>query len=181
MGKTNMDEFAMGSTTETSAFGVTRNPWNPGHVPGGSLRRFCRRRLRQENVFLPWEAIQGDPDPPARGLLRGGGNETHLWHGFPLRPDRLRFFTGSDRPPFAGMSPTVPARAEVISSRDPKDSTSLERETDFTLALTADVEGMRIGIPRDYLGEGLDREVKEAVLQAAENCVKGAPSWKSLT
>ena len=56
---------------------------------------------------------------------------------------------------------------EVISSHDTKDSTSMERETDFTSALTADVSGMRIGIPRDYLGEGLDGEVKEAVLRAA--------------
>ena len=56
---------------------------------------------------------------------------------------------------------------EAISSHDTKDSTSMERETDFTSALTADVSGMRIGIPRDYLGEGLDGEVKEAVLRAA--------------
>lgn len=69
---------------------------------------------------------------------------------------------------------------EAISSHDTKDSTSMERETDFTSALTADVSGMRIGIPRDYLGEGLDGEVKEAVLRQPESLRKKGRCWRNL-
>lgn len=170
LGKTNMDEFAMGSTTETSAFGVTRNPWNPGHVPGGSSGGSAAAVAAGECFFALGSDTGGSIRQPAGFCGVVGMKPTY---GTVSRYGLIAYGSSLDQiGPLCRDVSDCAAVLEVISSRDPKDSTSLERETDFTLALTADVEGMRIGIPRDYLGEGLDREVKEAVLQAAEELRK---------
>lgn len=165
LGKTNMDEFAMGSTTETSAYGVTRNPWNPEHVPGGSSGGSAAAVAAGECYFALGSDTGGSIRQPAGFCGVVGMKPTY---GTVSRYGLIAYGSSLDQiGPLCRDVSDCAAVLEAISSHDTKDSTSMQRETDFTSALTADVSGMRIGIPRDYLGEGLDGEVKEAVLRAA--------------
>ncbi len=166
LGKTNMDEFAMGSTTETSAFGVTRNPWNPEHVPGGSSGGSCAAVAAAECFFALGSDTGGSIRQPASFCGVTGLKPTY---GTISRYGLIAYGSSLDQiGPVAKDVTDCAAILEVLASHDAKDSTSLERnDYDFTQALSNDVKGMRIGIPADYLGEGLDQSVKEAVLKAA--------------
>ena len=166
LGKTNMDEFAMGSTTETSAYGVTRNPWNPEHVPGGSSGGSCAAVAAAECFYALGSDTGGSIRQPASFCGVTGLKPTY---GTISRYGLIAYGSSLDQiGPVAKDVTDCAAILEVLASHDEKDSTSVERnDYDFTQALTDDVKGMRIGIPADYLGEGLDRPVKEAVLKAA--------------
>ena len=166
IGKTNMDEFAMGSTTETSAYGVTRNPWNPRHVPGGSSGGSCAAVAAGETFYALGSDTGGSIRQPSSFCGVTGIKPTY---GTVSRWGLIAYGSSLDQiGPVAKDVTDCATILEVISAHDPKDSTSVERETDFTSALVDDVKGMRIGIPRDYLGEGLDPEVREAILNAAK-------------
>ena len=166
IGKTNMDEFAMGSTTETSAYGVTRNPWNPEHVPGGSSGGSCAAVAAGETFYALGSDTGGSIRQPSSFCGVTGIKPTY---GTVSRWGLIAYGSSLDQiGPVAKDVTDCATILEVISAHDPKDSTSVERETDFTSALVDDVKGMRIGIPRDYLGEGLDPEVREAILNAAK-------------
>lgn len=167
LGKTNMDEFAMGSTTETSAFGETRNPWNPEHVPGGSSGGSAAAVAAEECFYALGSDTGGSIRQPASFCGVVGLKPTY---GTVSRYGLIAYGSSLDQiGPLCKDVTDCATIMEVIASRDVKDSTSIEREdTDFTSALTDDVKGMRIGIPKDYFGEGLDPEVKEAVLKAAK-------------
>lgn len=166
IGKTNMDEFAMGSTTETSAYGVTRNPWNPEHVPGGSSGGSCAAVAAGECFYALGSDTGGSIRQPSSFCGVTGIKPTY---GTVSRYGLIAYGSSLDQiGPVAKDVTDCATILEIIASHDLKDSTSVERETDFTDALVDDVKGMRIGIPRDYLGEGLDPEVKEAVLAAAK-------------
>lgn len=166
LGKTNMDEFAMGSTTETSAFGVTRNPWNPGHVPGGSSGGSAAAVAAKECFYALGSDTGGSIRQPASFCGVVGLKPTY---GTVSRYGLIAYGSSLDQiGPLCKDVTDCAAIMEVIASHDKKDSTSVERQdTDFTAALIEDVKGMKIGIPRDYFGEGLDASVKEAVLKAA--------------
>ncbi|MCH5270135.1 MAG: Asp-tRNA(Asn)/Glu-tRNA(Gln) amidotransferase subunit GatA [Lachnospiraceae bacterium] len=167
LGKTNMDEFAMGSTTETSAFGVTRNPHNPEHVPGGSSGGSAAAVAAGECFFALGSDTGGSIRQPASFCGVVGMKPTY---GRVSRYGLVAYGSSLDQiGPLTKDVRDCAAVLELIATHDKKDSTSVKREdTDFTSALQTDVEGMRVGIPRDYFGEGLDKEVKEAVLKAAE-------------
>ena len=170
IGKTNMDEFAMGSTTETSAFGATKNPWNTEHVPGGSSGGSCAAVAAEECFYALGSDTGGSIRQPSSFCGVTGIKPTY---GTVSRYGLIAYGSSLDQiGPIAKDVTDCATILEAITSYDKKDSTSVEREdTDFTSALVDDVKGMKIGIPRDYLGEGLDPEVKDAVLAAEE---KGA-------
>ena len=167
LGKTNMDEFAMGSTTETSAYGVTRNPWNPEHVPGGSSGGSAAAVAAEECFYALGSDTGGSIRQPASFCGVVGLKPTY---GTVSRYGLIAYGSSLDQiGPLCKDVTDCATILETIASYDSKDSTSVERQdTDFTSALVEDVKGMKIGIPRDYFGEGLNPEVKEAVLKAAE-------------
>lgn len=167
IGKTNMDEFAMGSTTETSAYGPTKNPWNTEHVPGGSSGGSAAAVAANECFCALGSDTGGSIRQPASYCGVVGMKPTY---GTVSRYGLIAYGSSLDQiGPLCKDVTDCATIMEVIASHDKKDSTSVERkDTDFTSALVDDVAGMRIGIPRDYFGEGLDPQVKEAVLLAAE-------------
>ena len=178
IGKTNMDEFAMGSTTETSAYGVTRNPWNTDHVPGGSSGGSAAAVAAGECYFALGSDTGGSIRQPASFCGVVGLKPTY---GTVSRYGLVAYGSSLDQiGPLTKNVADCAAVLEVIASHDVKDATSINRkeenkDTDFTAALVDDVKGMKIGIPRDYFGEGLDSEVKDAVLAAAKQlAAKGA-------
>lgn len=167
LGKTNMDEFAMGSTTETSAYGETKNPWNTAHVPGGSSGGSCAAVAAEECSFALGSDTGGSIRQPSAFCGVTGIKPTY---GTVSRYGLIAYGSSLDQiGPVAKDVSDCAAVLDVIAGHDEKDSTSIKREKyDFTSALVDDVKGMKIGIPRDYFGSGLNTEVKGAVLAAAE-------------
>ena len=167
LGKTNMDEFAMGSTTETSYFGETKNPWNLNHVPGGSSGGSCAAVAAEECFYALGSDTGGSIRQPSSFCGVVGIKPTY---GTVSRYGLIAYGSSLDQiGPIAKDVTDCATILEMIASHDSKDSTSIARETyDFTSALVEDVKGMKIGIPKDYFGEGLDKEVKEAILGAAK-------------
>ena len=167
LGKTNMDEFAMGSTTETSAYGPTRNPWSTNHVPGGSSGGSCAAVAAGECFYALGSDTGGSIRQPSSFCGVTGLKPTY---GTVSRYGLVAYGSSLDQiGPVAKDVTDCAAILEIIASYDEKDSTSiLRRDYDFTSALTDGVKGMRIGIPRDYMGKGLDEDVKNAVLNAAK-------------
>ena len=167
LGKTNMDEFAMGSTTETSAYGETKNPWNPEHVPGGSSGGSCAAVAANECFFALGSDTGGSIRQPSSFCGVTGIKPTY---GTVSRYGLIAYGSSLDQiGPVAKDVTDCATILEAIASYDKKDSTSMKREEyDFTSALVRDVKGLRIGLPKDYFGDGLDSEVKAAIFKAAE-------------
>ena len=167
LGKTNMDEFAMGSTTETSAYGETKNPWNLEHVPGGSSGGSCAAVAAEECFYVLGSDTGGSIRQPSSFCGVTGIKPTY---GTVSRYGLIAYGSSLDQiGPVAKDVTDCATILEIIASHDEKDSTSVKRDDlDFTSALVDDVKGMKIGIPKDYLGEGLDSEVKDAILNAAK-------------
>lgn len=167
LGKTNMDEFAMGSTTETSYYGETRNPWNLEHVPGGSSGGSCAAVAAEECFYALGSDTGGSIRQPSAFCGVTGLKPTY---GTVSRYGLIAYGSSLDQiGPIARDVTDCAVILEAIAAQDPKDSTSIGRESyAFTSALRDDVKGMRIGIPKDYFGEGLDAEVKAAILKAVK-------------
>ena len=167
LGKTNMDEFAMGSTTETSAYGVTRNPWNTEHVPGGSSGGSCAAVAANECFYALGSDTGGSIRQPSSFCGVTGIKPTY---GTVSRYGLIAYGSSLDQiGPVAKDVTDCATILETIASYDSKDSTSVKRDDyNFTEALVEDVKGLKIGIPKDYFGEGLEPEVKEAILKAVD-------------
>ena len=162
-----MDEFAMGSTTETSYYGETKNPWNLKHVPGGSSGGSCAAVAAEECPYALGSDTGGSIRQPSSFCGVVGIKPTY---GTVSRYGLIAYGSSLDQiGPIARDVTDCATILEAIASHDPKDSTSIAREKyDFTSALVEDVKGMKIGIPKDYFGEGLDPEVKEKILDAVK-------------
>ena len=169
IGKTNMDEFAMGSTTETSFFGPTKNPRNPEHVPGGSSGGSAAAVAADECYSALGSDTGGSIRQPSSYCGVVGMKPTY---GTVSRYGLIAYGSSLDQiGPITKDVTDCATVLEAIASYDAKDSTSVKREPEdykFTEALIEDVRGLKIGIPRTYFGEGIDEEVKEKVLAAAK-------------
>lgn len=169
IGKTNMDEFAMGSTTETSFFGSTKNPRNPEHVPGGSSGGSAAAVAADECFYALGSDTGGSIRQPSSYCGVVGMKPTY---GTVSRYGLIAYGSSLDQiGPITKDVTDCATVLEAIASYDAKDSTSVKREPKdykFTEALIEDVRGLKIGVPRTYFGEGIDEEVKEKVLAAAK-------------
>lgn len=168
VGKTNMDEFAMGSTTETSAYGITRNPWNLEHVPGGSSGGSCAAVAAGEAYLALGSDTGGSIRQPSSFCGVTGIKPTY---GTVSRYGLVAYASSLDQiGPVGKDVADCAALLEIIAGHDPKDSTSMEREDlDFHSSMTDKVMGMKFGVPKEYLSEGLDPEVKAAFMEVLKN------------
>ena len=162
LGKTNMDEFAMGSTTETSFFGATKNPWNTSHVPGGSSGGSAAAVAAEEAYYALGSDTGGSIRQPAGYCGVTGIKPTY---GTVSRYGLIAYASSLDQiGPLGRTVSDCAAVLEAISGRDRKDSTSLSQTGyDYMDALVDDVRGMRIGIPKGYLGSGVEEEIKDRI------------------
>lgn len=177
VGKTNMDEFAMGSTTETSYFGPTRNPVNPAHVPGGSSGGSCAAVGSGEVSLALGSDTGGSIRQPSSYCGVTGMKPTY---GVVSRYGLVAYGSSLDQiGPIARNVTDAAALLQVIAGPDSKDSTSAAlKDYDFMSALKTDVSGLRIGIPSEYFGEGLEPEIGDAIRSAAEKLAKAGASVK---
>lgn len=169
IGKTNMDEFAMGSTTETSYFGVTRNPHDTDRVPGGSSGGSAAAVAAGECFAALGSDTGGSIRQPASFCGVVGMKPTY---GTVSRYGLVAYGSSLDQiGPLARNVRDCAAILEVIAGHDPKDSTSMKRgDTDFTKAIGEDIRGMRIGIPRDYfaLSQSASGQIGEGKTEGAD-------------
>ncbi len=167
LGKTNMDEFAMGSTCETSYFGATKNPRNTDHVPGGSSGGSAAAVAANECFYSLGSDTGGSIRQPASYCGVVGMKPTY---GRVSRYGLVAYGSSLDQiGPICKDVTDCATIMEIICSHDSKDSTSVQRDdNDFTKALVDDVKGMKIGIPNTYFGDGLNAEVKEKILAAVK-------------
>ena len=165
IGKTNMDEFAMGSTTETSAFGITRNPWDPGHVPGGSSGGSCAAVAAGEAYLALGSDTGGSIRQPSAFCGVTGIKPTY---GTVSRYGLVAYASSLDQiGPVGKDAADCAALLEVIAGHDPKDSTSLKRkDLDFSAEMKEKILGMKFGVPKEFLAKGLDPEVKDSFMNA---------------
>ncbi len=167
MGKLNMDEFAMGSTSDTSFYGPTRNPWNLRRVPGGSSGGAAAAVAAGEVWYAIGSDTGGSIRQPAAYCGVTGMKPTY---GTVSRYGLIAYASSLDQMgPIARSAADCAAVLDVIQGKDPRDGTTLAGSYGGLLtSLTGDVKGLKIGIPVDCFGEGLDSEVRKAVLAVAD-------------
>jgi aspartyl-tRNA(Asn)/glutamyl-tRNA(Gln) amidotransferase subunit A len=165
LGKTNMDEFAMGSSTENSAYGPTYNPWNPSYIPGGSSGGSTAAVAADECIAALGSDTGGSIRQPASHCGVVGLKPTY---GRVSRYGLVAFASSLDQiGPITKDVTDAALLLNVIAGHDSRDSTSVPVEVpDFTQSLVEGLKGITVGIPREYFIEGLDPEVERAVRDA---------------
>ncbi|NOY53073.1 MAG: Asp-tRNA(Asn)/Glu-tRNA(Gln) amidotransferase subunit GatA [Deltaproteobacteria bacterium] len=165
LGKTNLDEFAMGSSTETSAVGTTRNPWNPDCIPGGSSGGSAAAVAADACIAALGSDTGGSIRQPAAHCGVVGLKPTY---GRVSRFGLVAFASSLDQ--IGPLTKDVEDSAlllQAIAGHDPKDSTSADHPVpDYSEALTGELSGKTIGVPKEYFVEGMQPEVEEAVRRA---------------
>jgi aspartyl-tRNA(Asn)/glutamyl-tRNA(Gln) amidotransferase subunit A len=167
LGKTNMDEFAMGSSNETSYYGAVKNPWNTDTVPGGSSGGSAAAVASRLAPAATGTDTGGSIRQPAAMCGITGLKPTY---GLVSRYGMIAFASSLDQGgPMAQTAEDCALMLNVMAGFDEKDSTSLEKEIpDYTAGLGNTIEGLRIGLPREYFDEGLDAEVRAVIQQALD-------------
>jgi aspartyl-tRNA(Asn)/glutamyl-tRNA(Gln) amidotransferase subunit A len=165
VGKTNLDEFAMGSSTENSGFFTTRNPWHTGYVPGGSSGGSAAAVASRMVPVALGSDTGGSIRQPAALCGVVGMKPTY---GRVSRYGLVAFASSLDQiGPFARTVEDAALLLQAIAGHDPRDSTSApEPAPDYLAALQEPIEGLRIGLPKEFFGEGLDPEVEQMVREA---------------
>jgi aspartyl-tRNA(Asn)/glutamyl-tRNA(Gln) amidotransferase subunit A len=180
IGKLNMDEFAMGSSNENSAYYTTRNPWNLDYVPGGSSGGSAASVAAGEVLFSLGSDTGGSIRQPAAYCGVVGLKPTY---GRVSRFGLIAFASSLDQ--IGPITRTVEDNAyllEAISGIDPMDSTSANVNVpSFVKSLTGDVKGLKIAVPKEYLAEGVAEDVKNSVLEALKVLEKLGATWEEVS
>ena len=165
LGKGNMDEFAMGSSTENSAFSPSRNPWDLERVPGGSSGGGAAAVAADETIYALGSDTGGSIRQPASFCGVVGMKPTY---GLVSRYGLIAYASSLDQiGPITKDVTDCALVLNAIAGHDPNDSTSIPYEApDYTAALTGEVRGLRIGAPKEYFAEGMEVGVKEALTRA---------------
>lgn len=180
IGKLNLDEFAMGSTTETSAFKTTRNPWNLDHVPGGSSGGSAAAVAAGEVPFALGTDTGGSIRQPAAFCGVVGMKPTY---GRVSRSGLIALASSFDQ--IGPITRNVEDNAlllNAIAGLDARDSSSSAIEVpNYQSHLTGDIKGLKIGVPKEYLGEGVGEEAKAAVLEALKVLESLGAVWEEVS
>lgn len=180
IGKLNMDEFAMGSSTETSAIHKTKNPWNLDYVPGGSSGGAAAAVAAGEVMFSLGSDTGGSIRQPAAFCGVVGMKPTY---GLVSRHGLIAFAPSLDQ--VGPITRTVEDNArvlEVIAGHDPMDSTSSKEQPDaYSDLLVEDVKGLKIAVPSEFLGDGVSEEVKESVMNALQMYELLGATWEKVS
>ena len=170
-GRLNMDEFAMGSSTENSAFGATRNPWDTSRIPGGSSGGSAAAVAADECLASLGTDTGGSIRQPAAlcgcvGLKPTYGRVSRYGLvAFASSLDQIGSFTKDTR--------DAATMLRVLAGHDPRDSTSVAQPVpDYSAALSGDLRGLKLGLPKEYFIDGIDREVSAAVHAAVKQLEK---------
>ncbi|WP_068676876.1 Asp-tRNA(Asn)/Glu-tRNA(Gln) amidotransferase subunit GatA [Oceanobacillus sp. Castelsardo] len=180
IGKLNMDEFAMGSSNENSSYTPTRNPWNTNHVPGGSSGGSAAAVAAGEVLYALGSDTGGSIRQPAAYCGVVGMKPTY---GRVSRFGLVAFASSLDQIGPITRSVEDNARVmEVIAGHDKLDATSANLDVPkYTEALTGDVQGLKIAVPKEYLAEGVNPEVKEAVMNALKVYESLGATWEEVS